>query len=169
MQIYANTKLVLMPLLPTLCVCENVELQKTRIGTTVFQINILGNNNTFNTKQNMEHDRNFVFVFHSAFFFAQFLSVVTFAFKHCKFLHQMQKYSKNNIHHGKSDLSWKLSLQTFLYNSVLLTGVEFNYTVRDFLCPWHWLVIDFSVIRNSGFSSWTLFLSDLAILCKLGL
>ena len=149
-----------MPLLPTLCVCENVESQKTRIGTTVFQINILGNNNTFNTKQNMEHDPQFQensYLFFTQLFFPQFLSVVTFAFKHCKFLHQMQKCSKNNIHHGKSDLSWKLSLQIFLYNSVLLTGVEFNYTVRDFLCPWHWLVIDFSVIRNSGFSSWTLF------------
>ena len=51
--------MVLMPVLPTLCVCENVELQKTRIGTTLFQINILGNNNTFNTKQNMEHDPQF--------------------------------------------------------------------------------------------------------------
>ena len=49
--------------------------------------------------------KKFRICFSLSFFFAQFLSVVTFAFKHCKFLHQMQKYSKNNIHHGKSDLS----------------------------------------------------------------
>ena len=36
----------------------------------------------------------------------------------------------------------------FRYNSVLLTSLEFNCTVRDYLCPWHWLRIDFSVIRN---------------------
>ena len=87
-----------MPLLPTLCVCENVKLQKTRIGRTVFQINILGNNNTFNTKQNMEHDPQFqensYLFFTQLLNFPQFLSVVTLAFKHCKFLHQMQNCSK---------------------------------------------------------------------------
>ena len=39
-----------------------------------------------------------------------------------------------------------LSIQTFIYNSVLLTGLEFDYTLSDFLCPRHW--IDFNVIRN---------------------
>ena len=39
-------------------------------------------------------------------------------------------------------------VQTFLYNSILLTSLEFKCTARDFLCPWHWLLIDFSVIRN---------------------
>ena len=38
--------------------------------------------------------------------------------------------------------------QTFEYNSILLTGNEFNCTVRDFLCPRHWLFIDFNVIQN---------------------
>ena len=33
-------------------------------------------------------------------------------------------------------------------NSVLLTGLEFSYTVKDFLCPSHLLPIDLNVIRN---------------------
>ena len=33
-------------------------------------------------------------------------------------------------------------------NSILLTGLEFNWMVMDFLCPWHWFLIDFNVIRN---------------------
>ena len=33
-------------------------------------------------------------------------------------------------------------------NSVLLTGLEFNCTVRDFLCPSHSIPIDLNVIRN---------------------
>ena len=40
------------------------------------------------------------------------------------------------------------TIETFVYNSILLTGLEFNCMVRDFLCPRHWLLIDFSVIRN---------------------
>ena len=40
------------------------------------------------------------------------------------------------------------SIQTFLYISILLTGLEFNCTVRDFLCPWLWFLIDFNVIQN---------------------
>ena len=38
------------------------------------------------------------------------------------------------------------SFQTFVYNSILLTGIEFNCTVRDFVCPQHWFLIDFNVI-----------------------
>ena len=33
-------------------------------------------------------------------------------------------------------------------NSVLLTGLEFNCTVRDSLCPSHLLPIDLNVIQN---------------------
>ena len=40
------------------------------------------------------------------------------------------------------------SVQIFVYNSILLTGLEFNYIVRSFLCLWHLLLIDFNVIRN---------------------
>ena len=29
------------------------------------------------------------------------------------------------------------TVQTFVYNSILLTGYEFNCAVRDCLCPWH--------------------------------
>ena len=44
---------------------------------------------------------------------------------------------------------WSLfSVQTFVYNSFLLNGLEFDFTVRDFLCPWHWFLINFNVIRN---------------------
>ena len=38
--------------------------------------------------------------------------------------------------------------QTFVYNSILLTGLEINCTVRHFLCPWCWLLIDFNVNRD---------------------
>ena len=38
------------------------------------------------------------------------------------------------------------SLQTFVYSSILLTGLQFNYTMRDFLCPWHWLLIVDNII-----------------------
>ena len=41
-----------------------------------------------------------------------------------------------------------LSVQTFVYNSILLTGLEFHCIVWDFVCPWHWLLIDFNVIWN---------------------
>ena len=38
-----------------------------------------------------------------------------------------------------------------MYNSILLTGLEFDCTMMDFLCPGHWLFIDrfqnFQVIR----------------------
>ena len=30
----------------------------------------------------------------------------------------------------------KLSIQTFVFNFILLTGFEFNCIVRDFPCPW---------------------------------
>ena len=40
------------------------------------------------------------------------------------------------------------SLQTFVYNSILLTGFKCNCTVKDFLCTWHWLLINFHVIQN---------------------
>ena len=43
-------------------------------------------------------------------------------------------------------------------NSVLLTGFEFNCTVRDFLCPSHLIPIDLNVIRN-----WVQFLVMVAI------
>ena len=36
------------------------------------------------------------------------------------------------------------SSKTFVHNSILLTGLEFTCTVRDFLC----LLIDFNGIRN---------------------
>ena len=40
------------------------------------------------------------------------------------------------------------TVQTFVYNSILLTGLEFNYMVYDFLCPSHWLLIDFCIVQN---------------------
>ena len=40
------------------------------------------------------------------------------------------------------------SVQTFVHNSFLLTGQKFNCMVRDSLCPWQWLLIDFNVIPN---------------------
>ena len=40
------------------------------------------------------------------------------------------------------------SVQTFVYNSILPIGLEFNCMVRHFLCPWHWLLIDFNIIRD---------------------
>ena len=52
---------------------------------------------------------------------------------------------------GQSTNLWETlssTVQTFVYNSILLTGLEFNCTVRDFLCPLHWPLIDFDVIRN---------------------
>ena len=36
----------------------------------------------------------------------------------------------------------------FRINSILLTGLEFNCTVRDFLCLSHLVLIDLNVIRN---------------------
>ena len=39
-------------------------------------------------------------------------------------------------------------LQIFVHNFILLTGLEFNGTVRDFLCPQNWLTIDFNVSQN---------------------
>ena len=38
------------------------------------------------------------------------------------------------------------SLQTFVYNSILLTDLEFNCTERDIHCPQHWLLIDCNII-----------------------
>ena len=38
------------------------------------------------------------------------------------------------------------TVQIFVYSSILLTGFEFNCTVRDFPCPRHWLLIDVNVI-----------------------
>ena len=29
-----------------------------------------------------------------------------------------------------------------------LMNFEFNCMVRDFLCPWHWLLIAFNIMRN---------------------
>ena len=37
-------------------------------------------------------------------------------------------------------------LQTFVYNSILLTSLEFSCKMRHFLCPQHWLFIDFNTI-----------------------
>ena len=34
------------------------------------------------------------------------------------------------------------------YNSILLTDLEFNFAVRDFLYPWHCFLIDFNDIRK---------------------
>ena len=31
---------------------------------------------------------------------------------------------------------------------IFLTGLKFNCTQRDFLCPWHWFLIEFNVIWN---------------------
>ena len=48
-------------------------------------------------------------------------------------------------------LIWRgsaLSGQENRTNSVLLTGLEFNCTVRDFLCPSHLIPIDLNVIQN---------------------
>ena len=42
----------------------------------------------------------------------------------------------------------KASVQTFVFNSILNTGLKFSCMLRDFLCPWHWLLIDFNIIRN---------------------
>ena len=43
------------------------------------------------------------------------------------------------------NLLWQYKLS---YNSILPTGLEFNCTVMDFLCPWDWLLIDFNIIRD---------------------
>ena len=42
----------------------------------------------------------------------------------------------------------KEAVQICLYFSILLTGLEFNYAVRDLLCPWHWLLTNFNIIRS---------------------
>ena len=42
---------------------------------------------------------------------------------------------------------WVNKVQTFVYNSILLTGLEFNSTMKDFFCPWHWLLIDFKFLK----------------------
>ena len=39
-----------------------------------------------------------------------------------------------------------ISLQPFGYNPILLTGLEFNWTMRNFLCTLHWFLIDSNVI-----------------------
>ena len=33
-------------------------------------------------------------------------------------------------------------------NTIFLTGLEFDCTVRGYFCPWHWLLINLNVIRN---------------------
>ena len=47
-------------------------------------------------------------------------------------------------HYGKT------RSKTFVYNSVLFTGLKFNYTVKDFLCPLHLFLIDFNVVGNDA-------------------
>ena len=37
-----------------------------------------------------------------------------------------------------------------LYASVLLTGHEFDYTVMDFISPWHWYLVDFNVMFSKA-------------------
>ena len=44
-------------------------------------------------------------------------------------------------------------VNTFLHNSILLPGLEFNYRMRDFICPWHWFLIDCNAIRNCTYKS----------------
>ena len=71
-----------------------------------------------------------------------------------KFLHKTSRYWWSlplvaiflHIQHPPKLLV--IPVQTFAYNSVLLTGLEFNYTVKDFLSPWLWVLIDINVIRN---------------------
>ena len=38
----------------------------------------------------------------------------------------------------------------FPYASVLLTGHEFDYTVMDFIGPWHWYPVDFNVMFSQA-------------------
>ena len=38
----------------------------------------------------------------------------------------------------------------FPYASVLLTGHEFDYTVMDFIGPWHWYLVDFNVMFSQA-------------------
>ena len=48
-------------------------------------------------------------------------------------------------------LAWQkcpILVRTFVHNSILIIGPEFNCTVMDFICPWHWLLIDFNVIQH---------------------
>ena len=52
-------------------------------------------------------------------------------------------------------------------NPILLTGLKFNCTVMDFLCPWHWFLIDFNVIGNYT-QKLILYVRKL-IACKLGI
>ena len=33
-----------------------------------------------------------------------------------------------------------------MYNSIFLSGLEFKCAARDFLCPWHWLHMDFITV-----------------------
>ena len=40
--------------------------------------------------------------------------------------------------------------QIFVCNSILLTYLEFNYTMMDFLCPRYWFLIDFEIVYLSG-------------------
>ena len=39
-------------------------------------------------------------------------------------------------------------VQTYVYNFILLSGVEFDCTVKDFPCPWHWFLIHSNAIPN---------------------
>ena len=56
-------------------------------------------------------------------------------------LYKKRKYSSVAIGSTSSiGLLWE--------SSVLLTSPEFNSTVRDFLCLWHWLLTDFNIIQN---------------------
>ena len=76
----------------------------------------------------------FLFVFYELSFLKFFLD----------FSHETQKC--NILVRQTSFLN--ACIQTFVHNSFLLNGLEFNCTARDFLCPSHWLRIDFNVIQN---------------------
>ena len=50
--------------------------------------------------------------------------------------------------HGADAWLSAYPVHTFVFNSILLTGLEFSFTSQDLLCPWHWLLIDFNFIWN---------------------
>ena len=39
-------------------------------------------------------------------------------------------------------------LQTFVFNTILLTNFDFNRTLQDFFRSWHWSLKNFNDIRN---------------------
>ena len=65
-----------------------------------------------------------------------------------------QIQNQKNLNHFRPESSGDIrgflnrSLQTFVYNSILFTGHEFNCTMKDFLCLWHWFLINFNIIQN---------------------